>query len=283
MNWAEHCVIEASFENDFMPTAEQVAPYIRGASLLCLCTPQNPTGTTLDKTELEKICELVIEENNRRGETEKKLYVMFDQIYWLLTYGNTQHYNPITLRKEMKAYTIFVDGISKCFASTGLRLGWAAGPVKVIGKMKAFLSHIGAWAPMAEQKATAKFLMEKEAIDTFLITFKRGLEERLNKIYDGFLRLKNKGFSVDAVAPQAAIYLTIKIDISGKKVGDTVLKTQAEVTEYILREAKLAVVPFYAFGASKQSPWYRLSVGTCKLEEVDEMFSKLESALAKVN
>jgi aspartate aminotransferase len=136
---------------------------------------------------------------------------------------------------------------------------------------------------MAEQKATAKFLLEKEAIDTFLITFKRGLEERLNKIYDGFLRLKNRGFSVDAVAPQAAIYLTIKIDISGKKVGDTVLETQAEVTEYILREAKLAVVPFYAFGASKQSPWYRLSVGTCKLEEVDEMFSKLESALAKVN
>jgi aspartate aminotransferase len=134
---------------------------------------------------------------------------------------------------------------------------------------------------MAEQKATAKFLLEKEAIDTFLITFKRGLEERLNKIYDGFLRLKNRGFSVDAVAPQAAIYLTIKIDISGKKVGDTLLETQAEVTEYILREAKLAVVPFYAFGASKQSPWYRLSVGTCKLEEVDEMFSKLESALAK--
>ena len=85
---------------------------------------------------------------------------------------------------------------------------------------------------------------------------------------------------VDAVAPEAAIYLTIKIDLAGKTTRDgSLLKTQADVTSYLLQYASLAVVPFYAFGASKDSPWYRLSVGTCKKEEINEMLGKLEQAL----
>jgi aspartate aminotransferase len=85
---------------------------------------------------------------------------------------------------------------------------------------------------------------------------------------------------VDAVAPVAAIYLTIKIDLVGKTTPDgSLLKTQADVTSYLLQYASLAIVPFYAFGAPKNSPWYRLSVGTCKKEEIDEMLHKLEQAL----
>ncbi|HWB24229.1 MAG TPA: aminotransferase class I/II-fold pyridoxal phosphate-dependent enzyme [Chitinophagaceae bacterium] len=278
----EHCVIEATPENNFMPSAADVAPYISTATLICLCTPQNPTGTTLPKIELEKICDLVIAENKRRGDNEKKLYVMFDQMYWTLTYGETKHYNPVSLRPAMKEYTVFVDGISKALASTGLRIGWSFGPAAIIAKMKALLSHLGAWGPMSEQKATAKFLTNTPAIQSFLAVFKAGLEERLHKIYDGFIALKQKGYSVDAVAPQAAIYLTIKLDLAGKKAGTTMLADQADVTSYILREAKLAVVPFYAFGAQKNSPWYRLSVGTCHIEDIAPMFRKLEDALAKL-
>jgi aspartate aminotransferase len=282
MNWGRHCVIEATPENDFMPLAADLAPHLEGAALVCLCTPQNPTGTTLDKAELEKICDLIIEENKRRGPADKKLYVMFDQMYWTLTYGDTVHSTPVGLRPEMKPYTIFVDGISKSFAATGVRVGWSMGPAKVIGKMKAFLSHIGAWSPMAEQKATASFLTDKGAIERYLDHFKKELEERLQTIYKGFVALKAKGFSVDAIVPKAAIYLTIKIDLAGKAVDGRVLETQADVTDYILSEAKLAVVPFYAFGADKSSPWYRLSVGTCKKEEIGEMFNGLEAALAKL-
>ena len=79
---------------------------------------------------------------------------------------------------------------------------------------------------------------------------------------------------MDAIAPQAAIYLTIQIDVAGKKTSSgQVLENQADVTAFILNEARLAVVPFYAFGASANSSWYRLSVGTCKKEEIDEMLS----------
>ena len=89
---------------------------------------------------------------------------------------------------------------------------------------------------------------------------------------------------MDAIAPQAAIYLTISINLCGKKTtqGST-LDTQAEVTAYILDEAKLAVVPFSAFGASSNSSWYRLSVGTCRLEDIHEMFAQLQAAMEKLS
>ncbi|WP_207491721.1 pyridoxal phosphate-dependent aminotransferase [Aridibaculum aurantiacum] len=283
MNEGQHCKIEAKAENLFMPTAEDLAPHIPGATLLCLCTPQNPTGTTHSKEELEKICDLVLEENSKRGENEKKLYVMFDEMYWTLTYGDTVHHSPVSLRPAMKDYTIYVGGISKSFAATGVRVGWSMGPAYVIGKMKSILSHIGAWAPMAEQKATAAYLSRKDELQAYFTHFKAELEERLRRIYDGFIKLKAEGFAVDAVVPQAAIYLTIKFDLAGKTTADgTTLQDQSAVTAYLLSEAKLAVVPFYAFGADAHSPWYRLSVGTCKKEEIDEMLEKLKQALAKL-
>lgn len=88
---------------------------------------------------------------------------MFDQMYWHLTYGGIQHHNPVSLLPEMKSYTIFIDAISKAFAATGVRVGWALGPAFVIQKMKQIMTHIGAWAPMAEQKALAVYLQRKNS------------------------------------------------------------------------------------------------------------------------
>ena len=278
----QHVVIEAVAENNFMPLAEDIKPHLKGAVLIALCSPLNPTGTIFKKKELEDICDMVLQENMLRGEAEKKLYVMYDQMYWTLTYGDSVHYNPVTLRPEMKDYTIFIDGISKSFAATGVRVGWALGPKHVLVKMKAINSHVGAWSPMAEQHATAKYLLQTEAIDTYFVHYKKELEDRLRLIHEGFQKLKAEGFSVDSIAPQAAIYLTIQINLTGRKAGDKILTEQKDVTEYILNEAKLAVVPFYAFGASKNSNWYRLSVGTCKKEEIKEMLEKLKEALKKI-
>jgi len=276
----QHVMIETKKENNFMPTAAEIAPHVEGASLLALCSPLNPTGTTFKKEELEAICDLVISENKRRGQDEKKLYLLYDQIYWTLTFGDTQHYDPVSLRPAMKEYTIFIDGISKSFAATGVRVGWSMGPAHLINKMKAINSHVGAWSPMAEQNATAAYLKQTAAIDQYFVHFKNEISERLNRIYNGFVQLQQQGFPVDAVAPQAAIYLTIQIGLVGKTTsGGKKLTTQTDVTAYLLDEAKLAVVPFSAFGASADSSWYRLSVGTCKKEEIDEMLKKLKDAL----
>ena len=280
----EHIMLEAEEKNNFMLTAAQIAPHIKGATLLSLCSPLNPTGTTFGKEELSAICDLVIEENKTRAESEKKLYLMYDQIYWTLTFGNTIHYNPVTLNPAMKEFTIFIDGISKAFAATGVRVGWALGPAEVIVKMRSINSHVGAWAPMAEQKAVANYLGQTEAIDKYFVHFKAEVNERLQNIFTGLQQMKQAGFNVDAIAPEAAIYLTIQIDYAGKKTADgKLLVNQADVTAYVLDEAGLAIVPFYCFGSNAESSWYRLSVGTCKKEEINEMLGALKVALQKLN
>jgi aspartate aminotransferase len=208
---------------------------------------------------------------------------MYDQMYWTLTFGDTQHFNPVSIRPEMRDYTIFIDGISKAFAATGVRVGWAMGPAHVLAKMKGINSHIGAWAPMPEQKGMAKYLVQQEAVERHLVQFRAELDERLRRIYEGLQQLKAAGHGVDAIAHQAAIYLTVQFNLVGKTTADgKVLEKQEDVTAYLLNEAKLAVVPFYAFGAQRTSNWYRLSVGTCKKEGIDEMLGMLQAALEKL-
>ena len=281
---AVHVQIDAVRENNFMPTAAQIKPHLKGATLLALCSPLNPTGTVFTKAELEAICDLVIAENESRTEGQKKLYVMFDQIYWTLTFGETIHHNPVTLRPKMKAYTVFVDGISKAFAATGVRVGWSMGPQDLIAKMKSINSHVGSWAPMAEQKAVAKFLMNEPALKKYFDHFKFEVNYRLAHLFEGFRNLHAEGYRVDAIKPEAAIYLSVQLDLVGKKTTEgKLISNQQEVTQYILDKAKLALVPFGFFGADKESSWYRLSIGCCKKEEIEGVFSNLRKALQELS
>jgi aspartate aminotransferase len=95
--------------------------------------------------------------------------------------------------------------------------------------------------------------------------------------------LKAEGFSVDAIAPQAAIYLTVQINLVGKQTAEgIILENQEAVTEYVLNKAKLALVPFGYFGASRQSNWYRISVGCCKKEEIEAVIAGLRAALSEL-
>lgn len=284
LNFAESIVIEATPEHNFMPRASDIAPFIKEATLVALCSPQNPTGTIFTKEGLSEICDVIIAENKRRGPDEKPVYLMYDQIYWALTFGDNKHYNPVSLNPEMKPYTVFVDGISKSLSATGVRVGWSMGPKLIIDKMKAILTHVGAWAPKAEQVATAKYLADLKLYDAFIVEQKKQIIARLDGFYKGFQLLKNEGFKVDAITPQAAIYLTIKFDLHGLKTAEGIeLKTTKDITKYILDEAKLAVVPFYCFGADDNSPWYRMSVGTCKVSDVEHVINGLRNALKKLS
>lgn len=270
-------------ENDFMPTAADLAPHVAGATLLALCSPLNPTGTVFTKAGLEEICELVIAENKRRGPDEKPLYILYDQIYWLLTFGSAQHFDPVSLRPELRDYVIYIDGTSKCFAATGVRVGYGFGPTAIIEKMKSILGHVGAWAPKAEQVAAAHFIPETAAVDEFLGGMKNRLQHSLEALHTGLLTLKTEGYPVDAVAPAGAIYLTIKIDVLGRTAPDgTVLTTTKELTTYLIAEAKLALVPFSAFGSPALEPWFRASVGAETVESIAAALPRLKSALNKL-
>lgn len=280
---AEGIMVQTRAENNFMPTADELRPHIKGADLLALCSPLNPTGTMFGKKDLEEICDLVIAENKTRSADEKPLYFLYDQIYSQLTFGDNQHFDPVTLRPELKDYVIFIDGASKCFAATGVRVGWGFGPEKVINNMKAIVGHMGAWSPKAEQVAMSKYILNDAAVTQYLDTLKSRVQDSLNALHKGFQQLKADGFAVDSIAPMGAIYLTIKIDIAGKTTPDgTILKNSADINFYLIKEAKIAFVPFSAFGTDEDVNWFRASVGACTLQDIEQAIPRVKEALAKL-
>ncbi|WP_442589530.1 pyridoxal phosphate-dependent aminotransferase [Pedobacter sp. AW31-3R] len=279
---AKGIAVETTAETNFMPTAALLKPHIKGATLLALCSPLNPTGTMFTAEQLAEICDMVLEENKSRAEGEKPLYIMYDQIYSLLTFGK-EHVNPVSLRPEIKEYTIYIDGVSKCLAATGVRVGWGFGPAKVISKMKAFLMHIGAWAPKAEQVAMATYFADKTQVDHFLTSFKKQVQLSLDALYNGFQELKNEGFAVDAIVPMGAIYLTLEINYIGKTTASgELLKDATDLVFYLINEAGVALVPFSAFGTDQNENWFRASVGGCSLTDINEMIPRIKAALGKL-
>ena len=246
---ATQVAVKTTVENNFMPTADDIRPHLKGATLLALCSPLNPTGTMFAKKDLEDICDLVLAENRSRPEDEKPLYIMYDQIYSLLTFSGQVHYDPVSLRPELKDRVIYIDGISKCLAATGVRVGWAFGPEHVIDKMKTIVGHVGAWAPKPEQIATAKFLTQPAELNNYLSDFKTKVQQSLDTLYQGIIQLKSEGLAVDAINPMGAIYLTVKVDYIGKTTPEgNLLKDSADVNFYLIKEAKMGIVPFSAFG-----------------------------------
>lgn len=275
--------LEVTPEDNFLPTADVIIPHLEGAVLLALCSPLNPTGTMFTKEQLSEICEAVIAENKKRGEGEKPLYLMYDQIYAMLTFGDSEHFNPVSLYPELRDYTIYIDGTSKCFAATGVRVGWSFGPTKVIDRMKALLTHVGAWAPKPEQQAVAEFLDNTPAVNEFVNDFKGKIAHSLEVLHAGIQEMKSKNFAVDSIKPMGALYLTIKLDYVGKTTEDgKVLKDSTDLVFYLIEKAGVALVPFSAFGNSREMPWFRASVGACSAEDLQKMFPKLEAALAKL-
>ncbi len=268
-------------EESFMPSAEVLAPHLRGARMLALNSPLNPCGTAFTAESLGAICDLVLEENARRSRSERPLYLMYDQVYWQLTFGDTVHVDPVSLRPEIAKYTILIDGISKAFAATGVRVGWVLGPTDVIEAMNNFLSHVGTWAPRAEQVATAALLLSEDAIADFRRQLIAGVQARLDALYSGISALKAQGYAVDAIAPQGAIYLSARFNLYRKTTPQgEVLKTSEDIREWLLREAGLAVVPFHAFGAEGESGWCRLSVGAVSVEDISAALPRLAAGLA---
>nr|HRC85904.1 aminotransferase class I/II-fold pyridoxal phosphate-dependent enzyme [Thermoanaerobaculia bacterium] len=155
LSLAKGIAVETRAENGFLPTAEELAPHLAEARLIALNSPLNPAGSGFRREQLAAIAQLVVDENRRRGAGSRPLFLLYDQIYWLIAAESAPHQTPVDLVPEVAPYTVFVDGISKAFAATGLRVGWSVGPPYLIQRMRDLLGHVGAWAPKPEQLATA--------------------------------------------------------------------------------------------------------------------------------
>jgi aspartate aminotransferase len=270
--------VATSPENRFLPTAEELRPHLHGAALLALCSPLNPTGTSFTADQLGDICDLVLEENARRS-GRKPLYVMYDQIYQELVLNGTRHVDPVSLRPAMRPYTIFVDGLSKSLAATGVRVGWAFGPANVVRKMAAILGHVGAWAPKPEQVATSRFLREP-AYQHAVERHRAMVSERVHAYHEGFQHLKQDGYPVDSIPAQGAIYLSVRIAIRGRSTAEgKLLNDAADVTGYLIEKGGVGLVPFFAFGTGHDNDWFRLSVGTTRMEMVPAVLNGIRRAI----
>lgn len=277
---AEGVPLECGADEAFLPTRERLEPLVRGARLLALNSPLNPCGTAFTAESLGAICDLVLEENARRGPAEGPLYVLYDHVYWQLTFGGVEHVNPVSLRPEMAPFTILVDGISKSFAATGMRVGWVVGPAPAIKVMENILTHVGTWAPRAEQVATAQLLGAPEAIAGFRETLVAGVRHRLQLLYSAIHEYKSAGHAVDAIEPMGAIYLSARFDLKGRTTRNGKrLASADDVRKWLLEEAGMAVVPFDAFGSTRDEGWFRLSVGAVSVADIEAMLPRLRAGL----
>ena len=273
---AKSVVVPTDPEHGFMPSLQQLAPHLKTARLLCLCSPLNPTGTMISPEALKEISEAVVAENRERAAAGKRpLIVMYDHIYWVLAFGRVKHVTPVELVPEMAPYTVFVDGISKAFAATGVRVGWGIGPPNIISRMRDILGHVGAWAPKAEQVAVARYLDDEQATADFLREMRSQVDARLEALYRGFEAMRARGLPVRAIAPQGAIYLSVQFDL----VGKAGLASNDAIRRLLLEQARFAVVPFQAFGLKDETGWFRLSVGATSLKEIQEALPRVEAAL----
>lgn len=273
---ARGVAVEAGAETGFQPTADALAPHLAGARLLALNSPLNPAGTGIRHDELAAIARLVVEENRRRGAHERPLFLLYDQIYWLLADGASAHATPVELVPEVAPYTLMIDGISKAFAATGLRVGWAMGPPYLIARMKDLLGHVGAWAPRPEQAATAEIFAQPELVERLSGAIRAGIDLRLAALDRGLTGLAAKGLPVRHLPPAGALYLSAHFDLI-ERFGNN-----RGVRKYLLEEAGFAMVPFHAFGTCDDNGWFRLSAGAIGPEEVPAAFERVEAALARL-
>jgi aspartate aminotransferase len=269
--------IECRPENSFFPTSSDIDMKINDkTSLICICSPQNPTGRVINPDVLKSICELVVNENRVRESQvgSRPLYLFFDQIYSDLTVeGSFVH--PLTLCPEIRDYLICVDGISKSLCATGIRVGWMFGPQDIIGKMTEIFSHIGAWAPKPEQNAVARYLNDYDDMVEFVNSKTKQYSDISNKICDKIQELKDKGFRIDYQRPEGGIYISIYL-------GESLSFPNIEsYIKFLINRCGIGLVPFEYFGSQLNRGWFRMSIGGVDPNNVEEILNSLNELTYK--
>jgi aspartate aminotransferase len=285
LSGAKAVEVKAKSENGFQPTLAELQPHLGKARMLCLCSPGNPTGTAMEPEVFKEILEAVVEENRRRETAgkERPLFLLYDQIYSSIRVKNNKHRYALALVPESAPYVMTMDGASKAFAATGVRVGWLLAPPAVVVKAGELLSHIGAWAPHPEPVGMTELLSDASAIAEYRVRMDAAVHERLDALYKGFVKMRDEGLPVDVLCPDGAIYVSLQLKLRGKRFGGEVVSDNEAIRSLVLKEAGVAVVPFQAFGLTEESGWFRLSIGAVSMEEIADVFPRLRSLLEKIS
>ncbi|MFW6268958.1 MAG: pyridoxal phosphate-dependent aminotransferase [Bacillota bacterium] len=260
--------VETNQENSFKMSPEALLEKISNKTkALILNSPGNPTGTVYSKAEMEKIAEIALENN---------FYVISDEIYEYLIYGKKEHTSFASLGDEVKDITIVINGMSKAYAMTGWRIGYAAGSEKIIKVMGNIQSHSTSNPNSIAQYASTIGLRNvdkaKENINKMVKAFNERRKTMVSIIDDNPL--------LSCQLPEGAFYLMLNISgVFGKSYEGNKIDDSLSFADNLLEAEEVAVVPGIAFGSDKHVRLsYANSMENIKngLERINNFVDKLK-------
>lgn len=255
---AKAVIVEGSERNRFLITAEQLQKAITPRTkLLILNSPSNPTGMLYSERELRALAEVAVQHD---------LYVLSDEIYEKLVFGVARHFSIASFGDEIFKRTVVVNGVSKTYAMTGWRIGYAAGPKAIMAAIGNVQSHTTSNSNSIAQKAALFAISgDERPVQEMREEFdrrRRVVVQRLNAIPN-----------VRCVEPQGAFYAFPNVSgLYGKRFGGKVVKNSVEFALVCLEQAHTALVPGEAFGADA---YVRISYAT-SMDTIQKGMDRLE-------
>ena len=257
-------ILNATKENNFkilpMQLREAITPKTK---LFILNSPSNPTGMIYSKDELQEIAQIL---------EEKGIYCISDEIYEKIIYDGQNHVSIASVNDKIKNFTIVINGVSKAYSMTGWRIGYAAGPKEIIKAMSNLQSHSTSNPTSIAQKAALAALEgTQEPIDIMVSEFKSRRDyivERLNSIE-----------GVSCIKTQGAFYVFPDVSkLFGMSFNGIEIKDSLSLTNLLLNEAKVAVIPGVAFGSDENLRLsYAISIDNIKegLNQIDKFIKTI--------
>ena len=245
-------MVKGEEENNFVVTAEMLRPYVtEKTKALILNSPSNPNGCVWRYRELQDIANLAV---------ECGFYIISDEIYEKLIYDDEKHYCIASFGEEVKKQCIVVNGVSKTYAMTGWRIGYAAGPKHIIKAMTSFQSHAASNANSIAQYAAATAI---SCGDKYIRSMIEEYSARRRLMH----RLVNEIDGLSCKLPKGAFYIMMNLEkVIGRKYKGQLIDGSTKFAELLLNEKRVAVVPGLAFG---NDHFARLSYATSRSNIVE--------------
>lgn len=255
-------LVKTKESNDFKYTKECLEKAITDKTkVIVLNSPSNPTGTVYTRTELEMIAEIAVKNN---------IFIISDEIYEKLVYDGEEHISIASLNEDIKKLTIVINGMSKAFAMTGWRIGYAAAESEIIKVMSNIQSHTTSNASSISQYASVEGLNGDQSVICDMI---KEFDKRRIYMADRV----NKINYLSCNMPKGAFYVMANItEAKGKTIRGHKIENSLDFTSLLLEEAKVAVVPGIAFG---DDDYVRLSYAT-SMENIEKGLDRIEEVLS---
>ena len=234
-------IIETTEVEDFKISAEKLASAITPKTkCIILNNPCNPTGMMYTSEELKALVKVCVEQD---------IYIISDEIYSSLVYDKQKFTSVASLGEEVKERTVLINGVSKAYAMTGWRIGYAAAPAHIAKVMSNYLSHsISSPCAISQKAAEVALGASQESVKTMRRAFERRrnlMVERMNQIP-----------GVSCIKPQGAFYVMMNIEqLIGKELFGVVIKNSDDFSKLFLEHGKVAVVPGTSFNAPNFVRW----------------------------